>query len=77
MFTVNVLSELAARTLTEAALAKRKKIVLQEYSWSAVMRAVDDILREIDGSSWDEIAQKLSKQFRWEFENYKPYEERA
>jgi hypothetical protein len=77
MFYVRVLSGAAARQLDARELARQKKIVVEDYSWGAVIRAVDGILREIDGSSWDEIAQKLSQKFDWEFENYRAYEPRA
>lgn len=77
MFYVNVLSEATARQLNAGELEMRKKIVLEEYSWSAVMRAVDDILRPVEGASWTEIAQKLSQKFDWEFENYREHDPRA
>jgi hypothetical protein len=77
MFYVNVLSEAAARQLDAGELARRKKIVVEDYSWSAVMRAVDDILHEVEGISWNEIAQKLSQKFDWEFDNYREYEPHA
>lgn len=76
LFYVRVLSDVAARQLDARELAREKKIVVEDYSWSGVMRAVDDILREIYGSSWDEIAQKLRQRFDWEFENYSEYEPR-
>jgi hypothetical protein len=77
MFCVNVLSEAAARQLDAGELAQRKKIVVRDYSWSAVIRAVDDILQQIEGASWSEVAQKLSQTFDWEFENYREYEPRS
>jgi hypothetical protein len=77
LFYVRVLSDAAARQLDAGELARRKKIVVEDYSWRAVMRAVDDILRQIEGSSWSEVAQKLSREFDWEFENYREYEPRA
>lgn len=77
LFYVNVLSEAGARQLDAGELEKRKKIVLRDYSWSAVMRAVDDILRQVEGSSWSEVAQALSQKFDWEFENYREYDPRA
>ena len=77
MFYVNVLSEAAACQLDAGELEKRKKIVLKDYSWSAVMRAVDDILRQVEGSSWSEVAQTLSQKFDSEFENYREYDPRA
>jgi hypothetical protein len=77
LFYVNVLSGPAARQLDAGELARRKKLVVEDYSWSAVMRAVDGILREIEGTSWIQIAQRLSEKFDWEFENYIDYELRA
>lgn len=73
LFYVNILSEAAARKLEAAELARRKKIVVTDYSWSAVARAVGDILHQIEGADWSEIAGKLSQKFDWEFENYRPH----
>lgn len=77
LFYVNVLSELAAHALSEEELARRKKIVIQQYSWPAVMSAVDQILRSSEGSDWTGITQKLRVRFDWEFENYREYKERT
>src|SRR5207249_1355541 len=66
LFYVNVLSELAARTLSEEELTRRKKIVVQQYSWPAVMSALDQILRSSGGSDWVAIAEKLRTKFDWE-----------
>ncbi len=75
LFYVNVLSEAAACQLSNDYLAKRKKIIVKDYSWSEVMRAVDEIINQIDGSDWNEIAKKLNQRFDWEFENYRPYKQ--
>ena len=77
LFYVNILSEVAARQLDTGEFAKRRKIVLKDYSWSAVMHAIDDILRQVEGSSWSEITRKLNQKFDWEFENYRQYKQRA
>ena len=74
LFYVNVLSELAASTLPEEELARRKKIVVPQYSWPAVMSAVDQILRASEGPDWAMIAEKLMRKFDWEFENYREFE---
>lgn len=73
LFYVNVLSEAAASELDAGELARRKKIVVRDYSWNTVMHEVDEILRQVEGASWNEIAQKLSQKFDWEFENYRGY----
>ena len=72
LFYVNVLSEGAASRLGARELASRKKIVVENYSWGAVMHAVDDILLQINEPDWNQAAQKLSQCFDWEFDNYKP-----
>ncbi len=77
LFYVNVLSGPAAHKLDAGELARRKKIVVEEYSWDAVMRAVDDILREVEGTSWGEIAHQLSQKFDWEFDDYREYKPRS
>lgn len=74
LFYVNVLSELAARTLPGKELARRKKIVVGPYSWTAVMSAVDEILRASEGPDWARITEKLRTKFDWEFDNYRPDE---
>ena len=72
LFYVNVLSETAATLVDADELALRKKIVIQDYSWSAVVDAIQEILQQSNGASWGEIAVKLSRRFDWEFENYRP-----
>ena len=72
MFYVNILSEEAASRLSTRELASRKKIVVNKYSWDAVMRAIDDILLQINEPDWNQAAQKkLNQCFDWEFDDYK------
>ncbi|MBL7981406.1 MAG: hypothetical protein JNL52_06295 [Flavobacteriales bacterium] len=71
LFYVNILSEVAADQLDAHELSGRKKIILKDYSWSAVMVSVREILQQVEGSTWDEVAQKLGQKFNWEFENYR------
>ena len=77
LFYVNILSEVSASELDAAELARRKKIVVKDYSWNAVKHAIDDILHQINEPTWNQAALKLSQCFDWEFENYKAYEPRA
>ena len=72
LFYVNILSEAAACELDPADLARRKRIVVKNYSWGAIRLAVEDILHQINEPTWNEAAHKLSQCFDWEFENYKP-----
>lgn len=70
LFYVNVLSETAAALVDSDELALRKTIVLKDYSWNSVVNAVEEILQQISGESWEEMALQLSRRFDWEFENY-------
>jgi len=64
---------------TPAGLAKegftgwgKALLVVPEFSWSAVERAVDRLLAQCAAPSWQEVAAALSQYLMWEFENYKP-----
>lgn len=72
LFYVNVLTESAADQLAPEELASRKKIILSEYSWSAVLSAVNKIIQSAEGPDWSAIASKLCQSFDWEFDNYRP-----
>jgi hypothetical protein len=45
-----------------------KAIVVQAYSWNAVLGAIDQRLDACEGHHWDEVNEKLRIQFDWEFE---------
>lgn len=75
LFYVHVLSEAAALQLDIDRIKRRnKEIIVEDYSWSAVMSEVDQILRKVEGASWNEIARKLGQSFDWEFEKYRPHQ---
>ena len=42
--------------------------------WDSVLveRAIGDLIRRTRGDSWTEVAAKLSRYAKWEFEDYKP-----
>jgi len=48
-------------------------IILERYSWDAVLLKVNEILNQSKGEHWDTISTKLSKHMAWEFEDYQPY----
>ena len=72
LFYVNVLSRSAASLLPSDDLLRRKALIVEEYSWTAVMAAVSEILQQVEGPDWHSIAMALSARFYWEFENYQP-----
>jgi len=59
----------AKNRLGSAAFA-RNIVFVSEYDEQAVKDLVYEIARKADGSSWNEVANKLSRYLRWEFEDY-------
>ena len=47
-------------------------LVLPEFSWPAVERAVERLLAQCAGPSWEAVAAKLASHLQWEYEGYKP-----
>lgn len=70
MFYVHVISEAAAEQLLPGELDRSKIIVLRDYSWQAVIDAVEEILHGCQEGTWEEVSAQLSKRFNWEFESY-------
>jgi hypothetical protein len=45
-----------------------KAIVVQAYSWNAVLNAIEERLDACKGRDWAEVNEKLRAQFSWEYE---------
>ncbi|SAL03725.1 immunity 8 family protein [Caballeronia ptereochthonis] len=50
----------------------RHLLIVREFSWSSIEQRIRDYVAECDGNDWQAIANKLSKVFAWEFEDYQP-----
>lgn len=48
----------------------RGSLILPTFSWSAVEAAVERLLSHAARETWEQVAQELAKELRWEFENY-------
>jgi len=48
----------------------KSKIVIQSYSYSKIIQAINQYISICSGEGWDNIAVKLSQVFNWEYENY-------
>jgi hypothetical protein len=44
-----------------------KAIVVQEYSWNAVLNAIEERLDACRGHHWGEVQEKLRAHFNWEY----------
>nr|WP_248305848.1 immunity 8 family protein [Devosia sp. MC1541] len=56
--------------LNSAAFA-RHVVFVSAYDEKAVQNLVVDTVANITGGTWSEIAEKLSRHFRWEYEDYR------
>ncbi|WKY60117.1 Imm8 family immunity protein [Vibrio sp. SNU_ST1] len=68
-FQLNVLTTKMAQSKKPIA----NTIMLDSYSWNAVLLKVNEILKQCSGENWDVVSSKLSKHMAWEFEDYKVY----
>ena len=49
----------------------RDYLIVFDYNYQDVFNKLTEFVETIEGNTWDELAQHLSKIGRWEFENYK------
>ncbi len=52
--------------------AAKNAVVVNEYSWSKALAAIERVLEESQGISWPGICHELSKRMLWEYDSYKP-----
>lgn len=48
----------------------RGYLMVEEFSWVAVERAIQRLLAHAHRNSWSEVAVALNQELNWEFENY-------
>jgi hypothetical protein len=48
----------------------RGLLILPVFSWKAVERLLDRLLRHASRATWEECAAELNKELLWEFDNY-------
>jgi Immunity protein 8 len=46
-------------------------LLLTRWDFNVLERAIGDLCFRTEGSDWDEVATKLSRYGRWEFEDYR------
>lgn len=51
-------------------------LIVEEFDWNAVERAVARLLMHAERSNWPDAARELAKEMRWEFDGYTPYQRR-
>jgi hypothetical protein len=51
----------------------RHYLFMERYEYPALRKWIEEKVAEVEGDSWADIACKLSRIGRWEFEDYIPY----
>lgn len=54
-------------------LIGRHYLLVFEYDYNRLLRAIEDLCDSAEGGSWGEVASKLSRIGKWEFEDYRPF----
>ncbi|WP_338892323.1 immunity 8 family protein [Aeromonas rivipollensis] len=50
----------------------RHTLLVRKYDLDEITKAITDYIDQCEGNDWMEIAQKLSRVFAWEYEDYQP-----
>lgn len=50
----------------------RHHLVVREFDWLVIRRYLEGRVARLDGASWDELGEKLSRLGYWEFEDLGP-----
>lgn len=60
-----------ARRIRDTGLVQgRHLLIVDSFDWRAIVQWIERAVSRCDGSTWDEVAVKLSRVGRWEFEDY-------
>lgn len=57
---------------TEAYQLGRGLVVVKQFDWKVVEDFAKRLCADVRGESWELIAEVLSRNFLWEFEDYQP-----
>jgi|SRR5579884_535375 len=50
----------------------RGYLIVSEFNYAAVVKAIKKYCDACTGETWEEVAQKLNRAMKWEFDGYKP-----
>jgi hypothetical protein len=50
----------------------RHTLLVRKYDLDEITKTITDYIDQCEGNDWMEIAQKLSRVFAWEYEDYQP-----
>lgn len=59
---------------TEDVIIGRGHLILMEYNYDRILQRISSFISGCDGETWEELAEKLTRLGKWEFEDYQEYE---
>lgn len=54
----------------QQSLSGRHHLIVLDYSWDKVLQFVNDVIDKSQGKDWKDVAFRLARHFKWEFEDY-------
>lgn len=51
-------------------LIARHHIIVRQYDYHKILNCIENFLKDCSGQNWNEIALKVSRLGKWEFEDY-------
>lgn len=70
--TVCDVAHLGARVDSEAVIDGRHVHVVEDFDWSSLRCHFSERVSRCEGDDWTEVARKVGRLGRWEFEDYTP-----
>jgi hypothetical protein len=61
---------LRARAKDQTCDTRRHCLIVFKYDWKAIRKTLEKIVSDCAAPTWEEAAQKLSRHFQWEYEDY-------
>jgi hypothetical protein len=52
----------------------RHYLIVMEYNYDRILQRIRSFCSRCEGSTWEEVAEKLNRLGHWEFEDYQEYE---
>jgi immunity protein 8 of polymorphic toxin system len=66
-------SWLAETYAPDGIIVGRHYMIVQQYNYRKLVQRIENIIAQCSGENWEEVAAKISRYGRWEFEDYQDY----
>jgi hypothetical protein len=63
---------LAERLRRDAVVDGRHRLFVERFDWPVLRANIERRVRECEGPTWTDVAEKLARLGYWEFEDYRP-----